>query len=427
MLKRNFMICYLTLILLLFCAEAGLPQQKIAVHADRMLDVRSGQIIQDVYILVKDNRISDVGGKDIARNVKVIELGDMTLLPGLIDMHTHLTLDLVGDWYIRPVKETAADLALRGARNARKTLLAGFTTVRDIDSTYFTDIALMHATENNFIDGPRIVPVGHAITITGGHGDFSGFVPGILEREPEFGVADGREEVLRAVRYQIKHGAKWIKFYATAGVYSFEGPVGAQQYSEEEMKVIVEEAARHGLKVAAHGHGTEGIIAAIKAGVHSIEHGSMLNDEAIRLMKKYGTYLVPTTYLLDAIDFDALPPQTSKKAKFIKKFARESHRKAIAAGVKIAYGTDACVFPHGDNGKEFAVLVQLGMAPIEAIRTATLNATDLLGVDDRGIIEKGRLADMIAVRGNPLENVSVLEEVQFVMKDGKVYKMPRKK
>jgi imidazolonepropionase-like amidohydrolase len=392
-----------------------------------MLDVRSGQIIQDVYILVKDDRISDIGGKDIARNVKVIELGDMTLLPGLIDMHTHLTLDLVGDWYIRPVKETAADLALRGARNARKTLLAGYTTVRDIDSTYFTDIALMHATENNFIDGPRIIPVGHAITITGGHGDFSGFVPGILEREPEFGVADGREEVLRAVRYQIKHGAKWIKFYATAGVYSFEGPVGAQQYSEEEMKVIVEEAARHGLKVAAHGHGTEGIIAAIKAGVHSIEHGSMLNDEAIRLMKKHGTYLVPTTYLLDAIDFDALPLQTSKKAKFIKKFARESHRKAIAAGVKIAYGTDACVFPHGDNGKEFAVLVQLGMAPIEAIRTATLNATDLLGVDDRGIIEKGRLADMIAVRGNPLENVSVLEEVQFVMKDGKVYKMPRKK
>jgi len=387
-----------------------------------MLDVVSGKIVKNAYIAVEGRLIVGVGGPEMARKAKVIDLGDMTLLPGLIDMHTHLSYDIDKDFYSRFVQQGPADDALRGARNARQTLMAGFTTVREAGSRNFVDVALMRAVETGFIEGPWIFPCGHAISITGGHGDLVGFSPGILEQEPEFGIADGPEEVLRAVRYQIKHGAKHIKMIATAGVLSFEKPVLAQQYSEEEMRIFVEEARRHGLKVMAHAHGTEGIIAAVKAGVSSIEHGSMLDDEAMRLMKERGTYLVPTTYVVDAVDLDAIPPQLRAKAESILPTARRNLRHAIKAGVKIALGTDAAVFPHGDNAKEFAVYVKLGMAPIGAIRTATVNAIDLLGVNDRGTIETGRLADLIAVRGNPLDDITVLEDVKFVMHGGKVVK-----
>jgi imidazolonepropionase-like amidohydrolase len=351
-----------------------------------------------------------------------MDLGDVTLLPGLMDMHVHLTFDIGPGAFERAVKETAADEALRGARNARLTLLAGFTTVRNVGAGGFSDIALERAIDRGLADGPRIFGAGHALGITGGHCDETGWAPGILEHGPEEGVADGPDEMLKAVRYQIKHGAKVIKTCATAGVLSFEGPVGAQQYSEEELRVMAEEVHRHGMKLAAHAHGTAGILAAVRAGVDSIDHGSMLSDEAIALMKQKGTYLVPTTHLADRDYAAGLPEQIRAKSEFVKPLAKESLRKAIRAGVKLAFGTDAAVFPHGENAREFAALVDRGMPPLDAIRTATVNAADLLGVSDRGTIAAGKLADLIAVPGNPLENIRVMEQVRFVMKGGKVYK-----
>ena len=280
----------------------------------------------------------------------------------------------------------------------------------------------MKAIDNGYVQGPSMFPAGHTLSITGGHADRTGYAPGIGELDPEHGTADGVEEVLRATRYQIKHGAKVIKICATAGVLSFEDSVGAQQYSEDEMRVIVDEAARHGLRVAAHAHGSAGILAAVKAGVASIEHGSILTDEIISAMKQRGTYHVPTSYLVDAIDLDNLPPPIRKKAEEILPQARESLKKSIAGGVKVAFGTDAAVFPHGDNAKEFAVYVKMGMSPADAIRTATVNAADLLGVVDRGQIKPELRADLIGVTGDPLADVTALESVDFVMKQGKVYK-----
>jgi imidazolonepropionase-like amidohydrolase len=277
----------------------------------------------------------------------------------------------------------------------------------------------MRAVERGEVLGPWVVPAGHSLSITGGHGDETGFRPGILVGGPEQGIADGVDEVRKAVRAQVKYGAKVIKVVATAGVLSFEEQVGAQQYSDEELIAIVEEAARHHVRVAAHAHGTEGIAAAVRAGVASIEHGSLLDDATIALMIERGTYLVPTSYLGRAIDLDNLPPLLRRKAEWVLPRARESLRRAIAAGVRIAYGTDAAVYPHGDNGKEFAVLVELGMSPLEALRSATLNAADLLGLDDRGVIEAGRLADLVAVDGDPLEDVTLLEQVSWVMHGGR--------
>jgi imidazolonepropionase-like amidohydrolase len=391
------------------------------LRAARMLDVQTGRIVSPAVVVIEKDRIKSVNPANVPAGT-VVDLGDVTLLPGLIDMHTHLSSDIEGNWLHRSVTDTAGDNALRGARNARKTLLAGFTTVRDVGSSDFVDVALMRAIDQDFVPGPRMFPAGHAIGITGGHCDTTGYIPGVQERGPESGVADGPEAALKAVRYQIKHGAKVIKVCATAGVLSLEGPVGAQQLSDIELRTIVEEAARHGLKVAAHAHGTEGIIAAVKAGVASIEHGSLLNDEAINLMKQHGTYLVPTTYLGQAIRLDALPPTIRAKAEFVLPRARQSLQLAIKSGVKIAFGTDAAVYPHGDNAREFAVLVERGMTPADAIRAATLNAVDLLGVSDRGNIAPGLLADLVAVTGNPLENIRVLENVRFVMKGGQIYK-----
>jgi imidazolonepropionase-like amidohydrolase len=412
--KLTCSICALALLWLNVGTAAA--QQVTVVRAARMLDVKTGRMVQNAVVVIEDGRIKSVGSGEIPEDADIIDLGNLTLLPGLIDMHVHLTSQLGPDSFTRIGRETAVDAALRGVLYARRTLLAGFTTVRNTGSEGFADVSLMRAIDRGFVVGPRIWPAAHGLSITGGHGDASGFAPGILEGGPEEGIADGVDEVIRAVRYQIKHGAKIIKTTATAGVLSFEGPVGAQQYSYEELRAMVEEAARHGVKVAAHAHGTEGIIAAVRAGVASIEHGSMLNDEAIALMKEKGTYLVPTTYLADNIPLDALPPPIRAKAEFVMPLAKESVRRAIRAGVKIAFGTDAAVFPHGDNAKEFAALVERGLTPLEAIRSATLNAADLLGVDDRGLVAPGRWADLVAVPGNPLE------DVRFVMKGGKVFK-----
>lgn len=400
-------------------SPAAAQENPVVIRARRMLDVEAGEIVPDAVVLVRDGRIASVGGA-VPPDARVLDLGDVTLMPGFIDAHTHLAYDISGDWVTRSVRETAADAALRGARNASRTIDAGFTTVRDVGSVGFVDVSLMHAVEAGLVEGPRIVPAGHSLSITGGHCDETGWAPGILELGPRQGVADGRAEVLEAVRYQVKHGAKVIKICATAGVLSFEGPVGAQQFTEEEMRVAVEEAARHGLDVAAHAHGTEGIMAAVRAGVASIEHGSILTDEAIALMKERGTWLVPTTYLADVIDLDALPPPIRAKAEWVLPRAKESLRRAIAAGVKIAFGTDAAVYPHGRNAREFAALVERGMTPAEALRSATLHAAELLGTDDRGVIEEGRLADLVAVAGNPLERIEATEDVRFVMLGGRV-------
>jgi len=401
-------------------------QADTAIFAERMLDVRTGDIVENVVVYVVGEKIHRIetlrsfDSMEVSRDTLVVNLGDVTLMPGLIDCHTHLNYDIEGEWETREVREGAADAALRGARNAKLTLEAGFTTVRDVGSKGFADIALMRAIDRGFVPGPRMFPAGHTISITGGHGDATGYRPGVLEHGIEEGIADGPDEVVAAVRYQIKHGAKVIKTTATAGVLSHEGPVGAQQYSFEELKAMVEEAARHGIKVAAHAHGTEGIIAASKAGVASIEHGSVLTEEAIEVMLANGTYLVPTTYLADSIDMTLLPEMIRAKAEYILPLAKESLKRAVAAGVKIAFGTDAAVYPHGLNAKEFAAMVRRGMTPLETIQSATLSACDLIGVDDRGVIEVGKLADLIAVPGNPLEDVGLLEDIRFVMKGGVV-------
>jgi len=392
----------------------------IVVKAARLLDVRSGKITRPGIVVVEGERISAIDDGELPVDAHVIDLGDMTLLPGLTDTHTHLNYDLKEGWATRAATESPELNALRGVPYALATLRAGFTTVRDLGASFgFADVALSRAIERGWVDGPRMITAGHAISITGGHCEITGFAPNVLELTPKEGVADGVDEVLKAVRYQIKHGAGVIKVCATAGVLSFEGPAGAPQYSLEELVAIVEEAERHGIKVAAHAHGTQGIKNAIRAGIHSIDHGSMLDDEAIAMMIENGTYLVPTLFQW-YLPYD-LPPELAEKNEYVKAFVDSSMRSAFAAGVKIAFGTDAGVFEHGLNAREFAAYVERGMSPIDAIRTATINAADLLGVDDRGELVPGMLADIIAVPGNPLEEIEVLEDVRFVMKGGKVY------
>jgi imidazolonepropionase-like amidohydrolase len=355
----------------------------VVLRAARMLDVVRGKIVEDALVVVEDERILSVNPSTPPSGARTIDLGDMTLLPGLIDAHTHLTYDVADGWITQVVVESPADLALRGARNARLTLEAGFTTVRDVGAYDFADVALARAVDRGFVAGPRIVPSGYMLGITGGHCDVTGFIPGVAEHGPLEGIADGADEVLKAVRYQIKHGARVIKTCATAGIMSFEASGGAQQYTEAELRVMVEEATRHEIPVAAHAHGTEGILAAVRAGVASIEHGSILNDEAIVLMKRKGTFLVPTLYTWRAPgDY---PPLIVKKTAEMKPHVDQSVRAAIRAGVKIAFGTDSGTFPHGENAKEFAILVELGMSPLEAVRTATLRAAELLGIEDRDV------------------------------------------
>lgn len=406
----------------LVAQQAPPAPQRVVVRAARMLDVESGRIVPGARIVIEGDRIQAVNPASLPAGVRIIDLGDLTLAPGFIDTHTHLGGEIGPNMLLEPVTTTAVDAAFSAVKNGHKTLMAGFTTVRDYGGE--VTVSLGKAVERGDVVAPHIVPSRNALGITGGHCDVTGYAPGILEQSVEDGVADGPWEVVQAVRYQIKHGAQVIKTCATAGVLSLEGPVGAQQYTFEELKAMVDEAARHGVKVAAHAHGTEGIKAAVRAGVASIEHGSMLDDEAVALMKQHGTYLVPTEYLSERINLAMLPPLIRRKAETVLPLARESHRKAIANGVKIAFGTDAAVFPHGENAREFSSYVRLGMAPLAALRTATLNAADLLGKTDRGTIAVGKLADLIALQGNPLEDITATERVQFVMLAGRVVKEP---
>lgn len=403
-------------------AREAAHEPPVVVRAARLLDVRAGAYVERPQITVRGRTIEKVERGDVAApaGAIVVDLGSATLAPGLIDAHTHLAFAIEGDWKLRDLEEGPPDAALRGARHARITLLAGFTTVRDCGASDFVDVALMRAVERGDIDGPEIFPAGHAIGITGGHGDATGLRPGLLTGSPASGVADGVDECVKAVRAQAKYGAKLIKVMATAGVLSFEESVGARQLDDAELRAIVEEARRHGLRVAAHAHGVEGIKAAVRAGVTSIEHGSMLDDEAIALMKEHGTFLVPTAYLRERLDVDALPGVTRRKARELFPFADRALRQAIAGGVRIAYGTDAAVYPHGENARELAVLVRAGMKPIDALRSATLVACELLGRDDRGEIAPGKLADLIAVEGDPLADVRAFERVTWVMHWGRV-------
>lgn len=414
---------------LLAFAHAQEPQEPaepaaVVVKAARYVDVQKGVYIAPAVLVLRGDHILEVNPKTPPPGVEVLDLGDRTLLPGLIDCHTHLCFDIDGEFHLREVTDTPADAALRGAKNAWLTLTAGFTTVRDLGSRGFADVALMDAIDRGFVPGPRMFPAGHMLSITGGHGDVTGYAPGIRELGPEQGVCDGKDECIKAVRCQIKHGARWIKIAATAGVLSFESQAGAQQFANEEIAAIIAEAKRHGVRVAAHAHGNEGILAAVQAGAASIEHGSMLTDEILAAMREHGTFLVPTAYVAEAIPFDLLPEVQRRKARLIAPLMRASLKKAIDAKVRIAFGTDAAVIPHGTNAKEFAVYVKLGMTPADAIRTATVSACELLGVQDRGAVAAGRLADLIAVDGDPLADVTMLQRVVFVMKGGEVVIRP---
>jgi imidazolonepropionase-like amidohydrolase len=296
--------------------------------------------------------------------------------------------------------------------------------VRDVGSRGFADVKLGRAIERGDTIGPRVIGSGHALGITGGHCDDTGWAPGVNERGPDSGIADGADAMTRATRYQIKHGAGVIKICATAGVLSFEKSLGAQQMSDAEMRAVVEEAARHGLRVAAHAHGTQGIIAASRAGVTSIEHASILDDEAIRVLKENGTWIVPQLFLPEWIKTEALPPLIAAKAVAMREIVAVSIRKALQAGVKIGFGSDSSVVPFALTGREFAARVRLGMAPLEVLRQATLYNAELLGIDDRGAIAAGKLADLVAVPGDPLADISATERVSFVMKGGVAYLQP---
>jgi imidazolonepropionase-like amidohydrolase len=402
-----------------FSSEA-VAQQRV-VKAARMLDVATGKMVQPAVVLTSGDKVTAINPATLPPDAEVLDLGNATLLPGLIDAHIHLMDDPGTSWIRQRAYETPALWALRAARNAERALMAGFTTVRDTGSTGFVDVAIGKATDARWIKGPRVVPVGHYITTTGGHCDLTGFAPGILERGLEAGVADGPEEVRKAIRYQAKHGAKWIKMCATAGIFSFDRTVGAQQYSEAELRAGVEEAALHGMRVAAHAHGTDGIRAAVRAGVRSVEHGSILDDDTIKLMKRRGTWLVPQAYIGQAIDPSTLEPAIRAKHDYINPIARRSLQKAIRAGVNIAFSTDGPL-PNDDPGREFGALVQHGMTPLQAIQAATIRGAELLELVDRGHLGPGKLADIVAVSGDPLENIRAMENVVFVMKGGDVFK-----
>lgn len=394
-----------------------------------MLDVDAGAIVGGADLLIVGDRIAEVAPASVPTDAVVYDLGNVTVLPGLMDMEVNLLLG--GPDHRSPltvVQDDPAVRTLRAVANARRTLRAGFTTVRNLGLFVQTgglllDVALKKAIDLGWFEGPRVVPAGHAITPTGGHLDptmFQALAPHMMPLSVEEGIADGVDEVRKAVRYQIKHGAQLIKVCASGGVMSHTGPAGAQQYSNEELAAITDEAHRAGLRVAAHAHGDAGIRAAIEAGIDCIEHGSLMSDETLDLMIERGTFLVPTTYLADGMDVSQAAPELQAKAAEVFPKARETIRKAVERGARIACGTDAPAIPHGRNAKELIALVDRGMTPLGAIRAATTVAAELIDVTDRGRLAPGLLADIIAVPGDPLADISALERVCFVMKGGQI-------
>jgi imidazolonepropionase-like amidohydrolase len=406
--------------------QSAAPKMTI-IRAGHVLNVRTGEMRANQAIVIDGDKIEKIAAaSEVTPGAgdTTIDLSNATVLPGLIDMHTHLTMDLNSLGYEGLGISTARE-ALHGARNARVTLEAGFTTVRNVGANDYSDIALRDAINDGDVIGPRMVASGPALGITGGHCD-DNLLPPAFHQQGD-GVADGVAAVQHKVREVIKYGADVIKICATGGVLSKGDDPSASQFTLEEMKAIVADAHRLGRKVAAHAHGAEGVRWASEAGVDSIEHGHLMDDAAVATLKKNGTYLVPTVflteYMLRNLENSGVPEFSKQKMIFIANAAQQNVKKAFDAGVKVAFGTDAAVYPHGLNAGEFHVYVKLGMTPLAAIQTATLNAADLLGPKfNVGTLETGKFADVVAVDGDPTKDVTLLEHVKFVMKGGRVYK-----
>ena len=403
-------------------AASAVPQ-KTLIHAAHLLDVKTGKTLDNVNVVIEGDRISSVTQGAPPSGAKVITMPNATLLPGFIDAHTHLTYE--PNFGYQELGISIPKEALIGAKNARVTLEAGFTTVRNVGARGFTDVALRDSINEGLVPGPRMLVSGPPLSITGGHCD-QNLLPYEYHATAD-GTADGVEAVQHKVRENIKYGADLIKVCATGGVLSKGDDPKASQYTLEELKAIVADAHRLGRKVAAHAHGAQGIAWAAEAGVDSIEHGSYIDENGIRIMKEHGTYLVPTQYLGDWMRENAakigLPAMYAEKMKTVTAAMRQNISKAIQAGVKIALGTDAAVYPHGLNAHEFEVYTRLGLTPLQSIQTGTVNAADLLGWSDRvGSLEPGKFADIVAVEGDPLKDSTLLQHPTFVMKGGVVYK-----
>ena len=399
----------------------------LLLRADRLLDVRTGAIIKEAGVLIRDGRIvavSDNGktpnGSDDAR---VLDLGDMTLLPGLIDMHVHLDSDPSYGGYTG-LQFGDRFWSVLTVPHAERTLKAGFTTVRNVGADAWNDVGLRQAIDEGKIIGPRVVTAAYSFGATGGHCDSTFFPPSMNQKSPY--NADNPDDARARVRELRKYGAQVIKICATGGVFSRNTEPGQQQMRYEEMKAVVDDAHMYGLKVAAHAHGTSGIKDAIRAGVDTIEHASLIDDEGIKLAKKMGAYLSMDIYNTDYTQAEGkkngVLEDNLRKDREVGDIQRENFRKAHTAGVKMVYGTDAGIYPHGDNGKQFAVMVRYGMSPVQAIQSATINAADALGSKEVGVIEAGRHADIIAVTGDPARDIRLLEQVPFVMKAGQIIK-----
>lgn len=405
----------------------------VVLHAARLIDGTGAAPIQNGVVVVTEDKIVAVGRQGsvtIPPGAKTIELGNTTLLPGFIDAHTHEIGRTLGDpaGDDAPVRDFDSFGAILGVANAEKTLMAGFTTIRNVGAPNFDDMALRKAINDGFVKGPRMQNAGHAIGITGGHCDENGFKPGLEDGDYRTGIADGPEQIRAAVRYQAKYGADVIKTCATGGVLSEGDAVGVPQYTYEEMKALVDEATKLERKVAAHAHGTEGIKIAVRAGVSSIEHGSFLDEEGAKMMVARGTFLVPTLSAGEAAEKAAnagvLKGLRAEKARAAAAAMRNGVKIAVRDGVPIALGTDAGVDPHGANGHEFTLMVEWGgMTPMQSIVAGTMNGAKLLGWDNRiGSLASGKLADVVAVPGDPIADIHVMEKPVFVMKNGVVYK-----